>query len=1386
MRSRSFAPARLLVASLVLVAPLLARAQALEVASRQPAVDGGARGNGLSVRPSASATGRLVAFDSRATNLLPGGGADVNGTAFDVFVRDRAADGLELVSRRALADGGAQATGGDSFSPSMSADGRIVAFVSAATNLIPGGGADANGIRWDIFAFDRVTRGLELISRQALASGGAQAGSDSDDPATSGDGNFVAFESLATNLGGTEPDGLATDLFVRDRAAGDLDWICRQGLAEGGAAASGNCLNPSISGDGRYVAFNSRATNLVPGAPGGAPDANGAADDVFVFDRVTRQLELVSRRSAADGGAQAIGGVSTDPSISADGRFVAFVSRATNLIPGGGADANPSEDIFVYDRMTGSLELASREAAADGGAQANGASVEAAISGDGRFVAFKSFATNLIPGNGFDANLAQPDVFRFDRSDGSLDLVSRQAAADGGAQANALSQHPALSGDGAVATFASDGSNLTPAFPDLNLVSDVYVTDFQPPPPPNEPPIAVAGPDQNVSEGALVVLDGSGSSDPEGEPLGYAWLQTSGTPVALDLTDPGRPRFVAPAVAPAGEVLVFDLEVTDPAGATDTDSVQIAVANVNAPPLANAGADQTVAESATVTLDGSASADGDGDVLGYAWTQTAGPLVSLTGANTAQPSFVAPQVGAAGATLRFELSVSDGQAASSDSVDVFVTNLNLAPTANAGPDQVADEGTSVVLDGTASADPDGDPIFYLWSQVAGPAVALDLTNPARPTFVAPGVPLGGTTLVFALVVSDGAAASPADSVDVVVRNVNHPPVANAGANQIVDEGTAVALDGAASFDSDGEALSYAWSQLSGTTVALAGADTATPSFQAPAIAAPSETLVFELTVSDGASTSADAVSVVVANQVVGDVAVVREARFGLVSLARGQTARLSAVCYPPDPCHFRLGFLDAAGNPFRDAAGQPIAAEYDVAPGASASLDLLSGDAFRGVSGVRIPVRPTLTEQAVDELEPLKTDGEFAYEVSDQVTGRILFVLYPLRTTTTVYWPNRIHRTLQQAIDAVPDGETLRIAAGVFHVDSPVFVRGKRISILGSGCDELRSRPSATVTHLVGPPVDRVVEANAAIGLLNFVDAGGLVRGLKLSGFDAGIRGFDEHAPTGGARPRGPGISIEDTCVADTGRGIAWSATGALAVRNAVIRDVAWNGVSVFRSPSTQIATSFSANNLYMYRALNACIVIKGWTLGPTAVALQNADLTNCGNGGIVLEWVDAHLKKLVLAGIDGPAIAAKTSFMDVRETSVTQARGHGIYLDHPFGTSVETTTISNTLPFLTGKPFGDGLTVLGAGLQGQRVYLDYVWIENSWRAAIGNFGNVVSLGNVFMRCAAFELDRESFEGSSGSWEDRGGNGCGCPLANQACVETSSALEPPAPLSAAE
>ncbi|MCY2987972.1 MAG: S8 family serine peptidase, partial [Planctomycetota bacterium] len=347
----------------------------------------GSQGNSYSFFPSLNADGRFVAFTSYASNLVPG---DTNGHA-DVFVYDRQNRTVERVN---LAADGTQgnADSGYNDSVTLSADGRLVAFDSDATNLVPG---DTNG-QSDIFVFDRQMRAIE---RESVAANGTQGNYASWSPSLSADGRFVAFDSAASNLVPGDTNG-SYDVFVFDRQNLTTE---RVSVAANGVQGNGGSSSPSLSADGRFVAFDSAASNLVAG------DTNGLVD-VFVFDCQNRTLERVDL--AADGTQD--NDQSRSPALSGDGRFVAFESSASNLVPG---DTNGASDVFLFDRQNGTPE---RVSIATGGTQGSGAAYRASLSADGRFIAFDSAASNLVPG---DTN-GQLDVFVFDRQNRTLERNS--------------------------------------------------------------------------------------------------------------------------------------------------------------------------------------------------------------------------------------------------------------------------------------------------------------------------------------------------------------------------------------------------------------------------------------------------------------------------------------------------------------------------------------------------------------------------------------------------------------------------------------------------------------------------------------------------------------------------------------------------------------------------------------------------------------------------------------------------------------------------------------------------------------------------------------------------------------------------------------------------
>jgi len=379
----------------------------------------------------------------------------------------------------------------------------------------------------------------------------------------------------------------------------------------------------------------------------------------------------------------------------------------------------------------------------------------------------------------------------------------------------------------------------------------------------NLPPVADAGPDQIVNEGDTVTLDGSNSSDPDDSIASYLWTQTAGPAVTLSDPTAAQTTFSAPVVGSGGASLTFRLRVTDGFGLEATDTCIVNITNGNLPPTADAGPDQTVDEGATVTLDGSNSADPDDGIASYLWEQIGGTVVTLSSTNAVQPTFTAPNVGPAGESLTFQLTVTDsGGLQSTDTCIVTVSWVNLPPTANAGPDQTADEGATVTLDGSNSTDPDDGIASYSWAQTAGSPVTLSSTTVFRPTFAAPDVGPSGASLTFQLTVTDSGGLQSTDTCIVNVSWVNLPPTADAGPDQTADEGVTVTLDGSNSTDPDDGIASYQWKQLGGSQVTLSNPSVAAPTFTAPDVGMNGVSLTFQLTVSDGGGLKSTATSIV--------------------------------------------------------------------------------------------------------------------------------------------------------------------------------------------------------------------------------------------------------------------------------------------------------------------------------------------------------------------------------------------------------------------------------------------------------------------------------------------------------------------------------------------
>jgi hypothetical protein len=370
----------------------------------------------------------------------------------------------------------------------------------------------------------------------------------------------------------------------------------------------------------------------------------------------------------------------------------------------------------------------------------------------------------------------------------------------------------------------------------------------------NTAPVANAGPDQSVFVDDLVTLDGTASSDVDGDSLTYSWSFVSGpsTPT-LNTADPSKPTYVADAPG----TWVWQLVVNDGTAASAADTVSIST--LNSAPVANAGVDQSVAQNDLVQLNGGASTDADGDSLTYSWSITSGPdAPTLSDPALVNPTFTATGVG----TYTVQLIVHDGTVSSAPDTMLVSTTGNTAPVANAGPDQTAFVTDTVTLNGSGSGDPDSDPITYSWSfssKPAGSSAALANPTTVNPNFV---VDKAGSYVVQ-LIVNDGQLDSPPDTM--TVSTLNTAPVANAGPDQSVFVDDTVLLDGSGSSDVDGDPLTYSWSLT--TTPGGSGATLSSPIAEAPTFVVDLPgTYVAQLIVNDGTvNSAADTVSITTDN-----------------------------------------------------------------------------------------------------------------------------------------------------------------------------------------------------------------------------------------------------------------------------------------------------------------------------------------------------------------------------------------------------------------------------------------------------------------------------------------------------------------------------------------
>ena len=531
----------LLMLILAVVLPLSAAAAPGDTIRVSLSTAGG-EGNGESFDPAVSSDGRYVAFASDATNLVSG---DTNG-ARDVFLHDTRTGETSRISVSTAGDEG----DGDSDLPAISSDGLFIVFESEAANLVAD---DTNGTK-DIFLYDVINGTTRRVS---VSSAGLESNDGSGDPEISGDGRFIAFVSGASNLVSGDSNGFS-DIFLHDTQTGGT---VRVSVDSAGLEGDDVSVRPDLSVDGRYIVFQSAASNLVMG------DTNNERD-IFFHDVQTQSTSRVSL--ASDGGEG--DGFSNHPVISADGQFVVFASQATNLVPD---DMNDLVDVFLHDTNTGETR---RVSLSSSGEEGNGNSSVPSISDDGTYISFISGASNLVAGD-----VCCWDAFVHKVSTGKTIKVSVSSA---GMAGNSTTYHHDISGDGSFIAFGSDSTNLVSG--DTNGVRDIFLHEMK------LPEMDVQGNGQSISAGddTPAVVDGTdfGDVNLDGatavgtftiENTGDEELYLTGSPMiaisgahAADFTITNQPS--SPVVASGGTTT---FEITFDPSAAGLREAEISIAN---------------------------------------------------------------------------------------------------------------------------------------------------------------------------------------------------------------------------------------------------------------------------------------------------------------------------------------------------------------------------------------------------------------------------------------------------------------------------------------------------------------------------------------------------------------------------------------------------------------------------------------------------------------------------------------------------------------------------------------------------------------------------------------------------------------------------------------
>ena len=617
--------------------------------------------NDICRNPAISANGKCIAFVSDASNLVPG---DTN-ECRDVFVYDREYRQTTRVSVSSITT---QAFD-DSLYCDISGDGRYVAFSSWADELVAG---DTNG-RCDVFRHDRLTRQTIRVSVSSSGQQGNGSSGNSAKPIISQDGRYVLFLSQATNFTIVDRNH-SYDAFLHDCATGETTAVA---LLSTGSLPDGGCRAVNMSADGRYIVYATESM-IFPGITSGI-------SQVYLRDRQTGQVSLVSSSSTGTKGNSS----SNNCSVSLDGRYIAFDSAATNLVAN---DTNNRTDIFIKDRQTGAVVCAS---VAGSGAFGNNSSMYPEISQDGSHVAYRSSASNLVAN---DSNMSN-DVFVYDRIGATLTCAS---VTPEGFTGDSWSDLPEISATGRYIAFMSDAWDLVPGF--WSFSSQIYVFDAGASL--TIAPVAT-GATFNTRED-VPLMDSLIASDADGDPLTYSIVQapTSGS---VTMTNAATGAFTYTPDANVSGQDTFTFIASDGTLNSNEATVIINIAPVNDAPVAG---DDTFTTDMGTPLSGTVAAvDVDGDPLTYYLFNDCALGTVVLNAGTGAFTYT-PNAGVTGSDT-FTFKAHDGKKESNiGTVSITITDPNSAPVAE---DSTHNTDDTTAVNGTMIAtDPDGDPLtFYL-------------------------------------------------------------------------------------------------------------------------------------------------------------------------------------------------------------------------------------------------------------------------------------------------------------------------------------------------------------------------------------------------------------------------------------------------------------------------------------------------------------------------------------------------------------------------------------------------------------------------------------------------------------------------------------------------